>query len=101
MWLQRWFVGGRTLDRSTCDIPSLSHRGDPYLTAVQLRNALRSGELSSVEIVQALHARRCHRASLNAYVEEFREQALLQAQDADMAQPMATIWGLFTVYRYR
>lgn len=57
------------------------------LTAVQLRNALRSGELSSVEIVQALHARTdAIDASLNAYVEEFREQALLQAKDADRAR---------------
>jgi fatty acid amide hydrolase len=64
------------------------------LSAVQLRDALGKGELSSVEIVRALHARTDQvDEPLNAMVHEFREEAIVQARAADKARAVGQDLG--------
>ena len=64
------------------------------LTAREMRDRLEQGELSSVEIVKALHARADQvEEQVNGFVQQFREEALREARRADEARSRGEVRG--------
>lgn len=64
------------------------------LSAIELARALSRKEMSSEEVVRALHARRdAVNGRLNAFVAELREEALKEARAADEARARGDVKG--------
>ena len=64
------------------------------LTASQMRDRLERGELSSVEILKALHDRADQvEDHVNGFVRQFREEALREARRADEERSRGEVRG--------
>jgi len=64
------------------------------MSAVELCDAMQGKELSSVEIVNALHARTDEvDGAVHGFVHQFRETALSRAKEADTARSNGEDWG--------
>jgi len=93
----RLFAGTLIIGVMLCVAPVTAQENNPrivFLPATQLAEKIRSGELTSLEVVQAfLEQIATHNPTLNAIVTLDAEGAIERAREADEALANGEVWG--------